>query len=76
MALVRDIKKGQLTQFVEHSAVDCEYVVLTDSDGQKCLQLDTFGSSNRQEKGKKSQSLRLSPEAIVKLKAIFAENGL
>lgn len=76
MALVRDIKQGHLEQFVKHSVVECEYVVLTDSDGNRCLQLDTFGSSSRQEKGKKSQSLRLSPEAIVKLKAILAENGL
>ena len=44
---------------------------VTERVGERVLQIDTYGSSDRQIPNKKSQSLRFSPEAIEQLKAIF-----
>ncbi|EEY36912.1 hypothetical protein VII_000664 [Vibrio mimicus MB451] len=41
-------------------------------DGEKYLQVDTYGSVKRKETGKKSQSIRFSPEAIEQLKSIIS----
>ncbi|TSK07497.1 MAG: methionyl-tRNA formyltransferase [Geobacter sp.] len=59
----------------KHTKVDCTYDVIL-VDGKKYLQLDTYGSAQREIKGKKSQSIRLSPEAIEQLKKIFLQNNL
>ncbi|MBC7213682.1 MAG: methionyl-tRNA formyltransferase [Burkholderiaceae bacterium] len=58
-----------------HSDVDCTYTVVH-IDGQKYLQLDTYGSITRENPGKKSQSLRLTPQAIQQLKSIIQQHGL
>ncbi len=41
------------------NAVDCEYQVISASDGSKLLHLSTFGSDNRASNRKSSQSLQL-----------------
>ena len=76
MALIKTLKPETLSQVTDHFEVECTYSILTDSQGNRCLQLDTYGSRERQIVGKKSQSLRLAPEAIRQLKAIIADNGL
>ncbi len=76
MALIDQIKHLPLQSTVSHTPVDCTFDVITDSSGEKYLQLDTYGSKSRQLQGKKSQSLRLSPSAISQLKAIFLAHGL
>ncbi|MBX3633034.1 MAG: hypothetical protein KF695_08995 [Simplicispira sp.] len=75
MALVTDLRSQPLQAVTKHAAVDCTYTVVT-HEGQKFLQLDTYGSLARQIPGKKSQSLRFSPEALQQLKQIIQENGL
>lgn len=59
-----------------HAEVECTYYVGTDKEGRSYLQLDTYGSRNRDMPGKKSQSLRLGATAIAQLKAILQEEGL
>ncbi len=76
MALVKNITHQPLERESKHTDVECTFDVVIDSDGRKCLQLDTYGSNQREIKGKKSQSLRLTPEAIAQLKSIFADYGL
>ncbi|GHU14752.1 hypothetical protein AGMMS50225_27220 [Betaproteobacteria bacterium] len=71
MALVKNIKHQALERETEHTEVECTYAV-----GDKYLQLDTYGSSSRKMRGKKSQSIRLTSEAIQQLKNIFVQNGL
>jgi hypothetical protein len=76
MALVKNITHQPLEIESKHTDVECTFDVVIGADGSKCLQLDTYGSNQREIKGKKSQSLRLSPEAIGQLKSIFAKYGL
>ena len=75
MALVTELRHLALQSRAQHQRVDCTFDVVVD-DGKKFLQLDTYGSVQRQIPGKKSQSLRLSPAAIQQLKDIFREYDL
>lgn len=71
MAIVREMTEIPLERDSEHLEVECTYAVITSPDGSKYLQLDTYGSAGRKFKGKKSQSLRLSPTAIEQLKEVL-----
>jgi len=51
---------------------DCTYSIVVDDQG-RYLQIDTYGSTNRQIPGKKSQSIRFAPEAIEQLKTLLKE---
>jgi len=76
MALVNKITHQPLERDSAHSEVECSYDVIEDRQGCRYLQLDTYGSKERQIKGKKSQSIRLSPEGIKRLKEIIKKHGL
>ena len=75
MALIKDIKQLKLERPSKHSETECTFSVINE-DGRKLLQLDTYGSSGREIPGKKSQSLRFTPEALLVLKQIIQNNGL
>jgi hypothetical protein len=72
MAIVRRLEHEVLGRDTRHTEVDCTYSIVTDGGG-KHLQIDTYGSTTRQIPGKKSQSIRFTPEAIAQLKALLAE---
>jgi hypothetical protein len=72
MALVTHIENGTLEKDVPHSAVRCTFTVVSDANGDECLQLDTYGSATRKIPDKKSQSLRFSKAALLELKHILA----
>lgn len=76
MAIVKNIERQALVRDSKHSIVECTYDVVIGVDGFKYLQIDTYGSSQRRLKGKKSQSLRLAPEAIARIKEIFEIHAL
>jgi len=76
MALIKKLMPVQLENVSEHPEVDCTYAVVSDAAGSHYLQIDTYDSKSRQILGKKSQSLRFSPEAIEQLKQIISESGL
>ncbi len=71
MAIVRNIKKQDLQRESKHTEVECTYSIVRMTEGV-FLQIDTYGSSSRQERGKKSQSVRFAPEAVAQLKKILA----
>jgi hypothetical protein len=52
-----------------HEPVDCTYTVFEDGAGQRYLQIDTYGSKQRQLRGKKasrfSSGLKRSEPCIV-----------
>ena len=73
MALVNKMEQLTLEKESKHSEVQCTYSIVIGDDGSKCLQIDTYGSNTRKYKGKKSQSIRLSPQAIVQLKQILSK---
>lgn len=70
MAIVRKLEKITLDKGASHTEVDATYSIINGDDGTY-LQIDTYGSKKRQEQGKKSQSIRLSPEAIKQLRTII-----
>lgn len=71
MAIVRKLEKVDLERDSKHSEANCTYAVVMDAEGNKFLQIDTYGSATRKIPGKKSQSIRFSPEAITQLKEII-----
>lgn len=73
MALIRELKELMLERDVPHDEVDCTYSIIMDDQGKRYLQIDIYGSKARQMPGKKSQSVRLSPEAIQQLTRIIAD---
>jgi hypothetical protein len=74
MAVVRTLNPSTLEKYSRHTYADCTYSIVTDNQGQRYLQLDTYGSNTRKILGKKSQSIRFSQEAIVELKEILEKN--
>jgi hypothetical protein len=76
MAIIRRLKRFNLDKDSPHTEVECTYSIITDEEGHRCLQLDTYGSSTRKIPGKKSQSIRFAPEAIKQLKSILDEEHL
>ncbi len=70
MAIINKLEKINLERNSKHTEVKGTYSVV-ESEGEKFLQIDTYGSVTRQFPGKKSQSLRFTPEALVQLKSII-----
>jgi hypothetical protein len=64
------LTKHALERDSSHTSVECTYSILRTDEGS-FLQIDTYGSKSRQERGKKSQSIRFSPEAIDQLRHIL-----
>ena len=73
MALVSNIIKSFKNKHTIHKKTECSYFVVYDDMGKKYLQLETTGSEDRKEKGKVSQSIQFSPEAIAQLKELLAK---
>jgi hypothetical protein len=73
MAIVRQLVLQQLEAKSQHSETECTYTIVRADDGTY-LQIDTYGSRQRRIPGKKSQSIRFSPEAVEQLKAILARH--
>ncbi len=71
MAIVRKFEGIKLDRDSRHTEVNCTYAIVQGEDGEKYLQIDTYGSASRKFPGKKSQSIRFSPEAIKQLKSII-----
>ncbi len=71
MAIVRHLEQGNLGVHSKHTEVEATYSIVLSENGEVCLQIDTYGSSDRQFPGKKSQSIRFAPEAINELREIL-----
>ena len=71
MAIVRKLEKLDGITPARHTEAQCTYAIVRDDDGKSYLQVDTYGSATRQIRGKKSQSIRFSPEAVVQLRRII-----
>jgi hypothetical protein len=76
MALIRKFEKSSMLRTAVHEPVDCTYTVFEDASGQKYLQIDTYGSTRRQLRRKKSQSIQFGPEAIGALHRLFQDENL
>ena len=73
MALVHRFEHKALDKDSPHTDVECTYSIVTDDQGHRYLQIDTYGSTTRKIPGKKSQSIRFAPEAIEQLKMLLQQ---
>ena len=73
MALIHNIQKGFKSRDNIHKKTECTYFIVYDKLGKKYLQLDTYGSDDRENPGKVSQSLQFSPDALKQLKEVLSK---
>ena len=66
MAIVREFIEEEASRESKHSEVEAK-LRLVESGGERFVQIDTYGSADRQIPGKISQSLRLSKTAFDQL---------
>jgi hypothetical protein len=72
MAIVRRLAPVTLERETRHSEAECTYSIVSDDQGHRYFQVDTYGSTDRQIPGKKSQSIRFAPEAINQLRELLS----
>ena len=76
MALINEITNSPKQRHTIHGSTKCTYSIFEEG-GRKYLQLDTYGSANRENKDVVSQSMQFSPEAIKDfIKIIEKENKI
>lgn len=73
MAKIDELEQADRQRVSLHTSVFATYHVF-EHEGSRILQIDTFGSADRQIPGKVSQSIQFGPEGIAALRAIL--NGL
>lgn len=73
MALVKKLERINMDRNSVHGEVDATVTVFQDDDGTKFLQIDTYGSPEREIPGKKSQSIQFGPEGMAALREILAD---
>ncbi|GAB4264641.1 MAG: hypothetical protein Kow0013_12030 [Pararhodobacter sp.] len=71
MARIDRLEQKEPGRTSVHAAVDATYQVF-ELDGAIYLQIDTYGSSDRQFRGKVSQSVQFGPEGIAALREILS----
>ena len=70
MALIKTLPLKTLERNGIHDAVDATYSVFS-IDGQRYLQIDSYGRPDREHPGKRSQSIQLDRESALTLLAII-----
>jgi hypothetical protein len=73
MALVENLTEGFKNRHSIHKKTESTYFLVFDNKGTKYLQIDTYGSDDREMPGKVSQSLQFSPKAIEQLRKILEQ---
>ncbi len=74
MAIIRELELRVPEKYTRHTDAEGTYSIVYEPDGEKVLQIDTYGSKGRQIPGKVSQSIRFSPEGLKQLKRILEEH--
>jgi hypothetical protein len=74
MAVVRRLEQLTLEKESPLSEADCTYSIVSDKQGRRYLQVDTYGSASRKIIGNKSQSIRFAPEAVEQLKQLLTKH--
>ena len=67
MALISNFERAGMERARVHGRVDCTYTVFRTAGGQKYIQLNTFGSRNRENPGKQSQTIQFDEAAVEQL---------
>lgn len=71
MALVLKLQPSESARDAVHGPVEATFKIFK-KDGQASLQIDTFGSSDREKPGKQSQTIQFGPDAIAQLREILS----
>ncbi|MEL7499015.1 MAG: methionyl-tRNA formyltransferase [Planctomycetota bacterium] len=71
MALVTQIKKTNKSRHTIHKPTTCDYSIFVGDDGEQYLQIDTYGSSERELAGKISQSIQFNRDSASQLRALI-----
>ena len=74
MALIRHLEKSNRAAKRTHKEAEATFCIVPDDGEGECLQIDTFGSADREQPGKVSQSIRFSAAAVAELRLILAQN--
>ena len=72
MARIDAFKEKSIERVTRHKPVSATYSIY-ELDGKKVLQIDTYGSPDRQMPGKTSQSIQLEESGIAALKKILEQ---
>lgn len=72
MALVTKVVRVHKERPKVHSRTECECSVF-EVDGERYIQLDTFGSDARQDRGTISQTIQLDARSAEQLRALLNE---
>ena len=72
MALVKQMGALEIDTPTLHGEVEAKFKLFV-RDGRYILQINTYGSPDRQIPGKVSQALQFGPEGIAQLKQILNE---
>jgi hypothetical protein len=72
MALISSFSQIESDVSRVHGPVECGYRTF-ERDGDQYLQLDTYGSKERQIRGKTSQTLQLNRSGAAELKRILSK---
>jgi hypothetical protein len=67
MALVKKLESFSMDRSVVHGEVSATFTTFKDEAGTRYLQIDTYGSAEREIPGKKSQTLQFGPEGMARL---------
>ena len=70
MARIEKLEEKSIERVSRHKAVAATFSIY-ELDGKKVLQIDTYGSPDRQHPGKTSQSIQLEEAGIRELKRIL-----
>jgi hypothetical protein len=73
MAVVRELELKDLDRVAAHSEVSAT-ISLVECDGEKFVQIDTYGSKDREMPNKISQSIRLTKAAFDQLTRYAAKH--
>lgn len=71
MALIRNFEQSTKDRHTVHKSIGCAYSIFIGSDNKKYLQLDTFGTEEREIPGKVSQCLQFDEVAAAELKRLI-----
>lgn len=72
MARVENLTPKLIERPSRHGEVEATYSVV-EVNGEKMLQIDTYGTADRQIPGKVSQSLQFGPKGIAALRQLLEE---
>ena len=70
MALINNMKRSNLERNSIHGPTECTYTTFM-KNGVKYLQIDTYGSKDREFPGKKSQSIQFNKTSLSQLNSII-----